>query len=105
MSTTVEIAEYPGYYWQWNEHTWNWCMKYAPASNVYSPPVLDCSVEWIHMAAPKAVTEDDLRKIRTQSEAVYITYREDLQKIEIWGLSDAIHQTVMDITIYLNEKK
>lgn len=86
MSTPIE--GYPGYAYHWVEPLQQWIMRWTPEPNNYSPPVLDESVRWMHLAIPsniKSIGALDLAKLARDHKIVYLYYRTDLNKIEMWS--------------------
>lgn len=81
------MDQYPGYYYNWVAPLQQWLLKWEPLDNTYSPPVLDHSAQWIHLAPPQGVNAAPLncRKIAQDIGAAYVFYRHDLGKLEIWA--------------------
>lgn len=83
-----KIEGYPGYSYNWIEPLQQWVMRWAPEREVYSPPVLDESIRWIHLSVPsniKSFGALDTRKLERDHKITYLFYRADLNKIEIWS--------------------
>lgn len=108
---SVWMQEHPGYYYQWIAPLCTWGVKWMPIKNVYSPPVMDTSLSWLHMSIPSGINvipiigDGDMHfaKIAEETGASYIYYRQDLKKIEIWAQDTT---TVMiRLTQWLNDIK
>jgi hypothetical protein len=107
----VSIQEYPGYYYNWIAPLQQWGMKWHPIKDTYSPPVLDSSLQWIHLAPPQGVNmipllgdgEMHCQKIAYEIGATYLYFRQDLQKIEIWAQD--ITEAMTKMSIYLHKIK
>lgn len=105
------IQEHPGYYYNWIAPLQQWGMKWHPIKDIYSPPVLDGSIQWIHLAPPQGINmipllgdgEMHCQKIAQEIGASYIYFRQDLHKIEIWAQD--ITDAMTKMSIYLNKIK
>ena len=105
------IQEYPGYYYNWIAPLQQWGMKWSPIKDVYCPPQLDGSLQWIHLSPPSGVNmipllgngNMHLEKMASEIGATYLYYRQDLNKMEIW--SHDITNAVTKMSIYLHNMK
>lgn len=87
------IRDYPGYFYNWIAPLQQWGMRWQPVKGEYSPPQLDASIQWIHLALPEGVNmipllgDGDMHcaHIAQQIGATYLYYRQDLGKMEIWA--------------------
>jgi len=80
----IFIPEYPGYYWCWIEPLQQWILRWTPIKDIYSPPLLDNSLKWYHVAIPSTIKSPSAI-IPLLSWNHYVYYRPDLHKIEIWA--------------------
>lgn len=87
------IQDYPGYFYNWIGPLQQWGMRWQPLKGEYSPPQLDASIQWIHLALPEGVNMIPLlgdgvmhcAHLAPQIGATYLYYRQDLGKMEIWA--------------------
>lgn len=99
--------QYPGYYYQWIAPLQTYGMKWMPLQDIYSPPCLDASMRWMHLAVPEGVNMIPLlgnsamhmEKKAQECGASYLFYRSDLNKIEIW--STDLEGTMIKLNNYL----
>lgn len=102
-----EHQQHAGYYYIWITPLQQWGMKWRPIKDTYSPPLLDQSLQWIHIAPPQGLnmvpllgySEDLANKIG----ATYLYYRKDLNKIEIWAQD--ITSATTKLSIHLRQVK
>lgn len=70
-----------GYYWQWIHPIQSYVLKWKSIENTYSPPYLDNSLEWYHFN----ISFENYKKMSINDKnIVYMYYRFDLGKLEIW---------------------
>lgn len=93
------IEEYPGYTWNWIPALGQWVMKWGSIDTVYSPPVLDESMNWYHVSVPDHIKSPGILKPSPDMQIAYMYYRKDLHKIEIW--SSDIGTAIIRLTNYL----
>lgn len=97
------INEHPGYFYSWVEPLQTWILKWKSIPGVYSPPVFDENIRWIHLAVPthiRSVRAFDLEKLAADHGIIYLFYREDLKKLEIWA--NELEASVISLNQFLN---
>ena len=94
----------PGYYWTWVEPLQQWVLRWEAVPGVYSPPIHDSSVSWIHIHSPNHIKSPGAISAKAH-DAVYIYHRRDLGEgvLEIW--SRDLPQSVISINSWFNSIK
>ena len=98
----VDAEGYPGYSWTWVEPLQEWVLRWEPVDGVYSPPFLDNSLRWYHVAIPAPMKSPGvlrLQKLKKDFHVEYIVYRPDVHKFEIW--SRQLEFSIIALTTYL----
>lgn len=99
MSFTQILPEYPGYYYRSSITMLNKRLCWEPVEGWYSPPKFEIGVKKMEIALPQDFLPEEMgyvigkkgihfKWITEKSKTLYIFYRKETGKIEIWGQSD-----------------
>lgn len=111
MNIYHEHQYHAGYYYNWITPLQEWGLKWRPLKNVYSPPLLDQSLQWVHIAPLQGINvipllgdgDMHLEKFAKEIDATYIYYRADMNKMEIWAHD--ITSAATKLSIYFQQVK
>lgn len=97
----IAVEEFPGYFYNYVWALQQWLIRWEPLEDAYSPPILDHSARWFHLSPPQGVNLAPLnnKKIAQEINAIYVYYRHDINKLEIWAHDIAAATT--NASIYL----
>jgi len=104
---THVIPEHVGYFWEWTGQDWQ--IRWEPVKGIYSPPsLMNLSVGYLEV--PEILNDkmglvigkdgSMFKFITHWSYSVYIFYRQDINKIEIWGYQPSIDKAIQLLRLH-----
>ncbi len=113
MRTTQIVPQHVGYFWDFDIEAAHWVLRWEPVKGRYSPPVLDNTILSTHVDVPQDLQDkmglvigrdgQFFKYITHWSGAVYIFYRQDIGKIEIWGWEANLQRAAYLLNLHFND--
>jgi hypothetical protein len=74
-----------GYFYIYIPEMHGWVLKYEPVVGTYGPPYNDQDAQWLHISWRGTQDDAVLSTLAKECKALYIVYRRDVSKLEIWS--------------------